>query len=168
MSSLTTLNKKQFSNKQEKNVADALGWSVVSGSGARLTEVGDVRSDEWLCECKTHTTPNHAISFNLNVWAKLRNEAAAKFKYPVLIVDDGSQSLDRTWCMFRLNVFDLVKDDIAVVSLPMQRAININFKYDELLTQVGTKRRIYTCLYDSVFVGIASFDTFRSLVTGEA
>ena len=168
MSSLTTQNKKQFSSKQERTVADALGWSVVGGSGARLTEVGDVRSDEWLCECKTHTSPNHAIAFNLSVWAKLRNEAAAKFKYPVLIVDDGSQLLSRTWCMFRLNVFDLVKDTVAVVGLPINRTININFKYDELPVEVGTKRRIYTCLYDNVFVGITSFDTFKSLVTGEA
>ena len=41
-----------------------------------------------------------SIVFKKTVWDKVHEEATSKFKTPVLIVDDGSQSIDRTWCMF--------------------------------------------------------------------
>lgn len=93
-------NKKIFSSKQENLVASTLGWSVVPGSGARSLHPGDIQSDEWIGECKTHETPGHRIVFNYTVWKKISDEAASRFKFPVLFVDDGSQRLSDTWCMF--------------------------------------------------------------------
>ena len=91
---------KYYSSKQEKMIADHLRWSVVTGSGSRSTHPGDVESDEWLGECKTHKGPGHKIKFDHNVWKKIVDEAASKYKFPVLFVDDGSQTMRHTWCMF--------------------------------------------------------------------
>lgn len=91
---------KYYSSKQEKMIADHLGWSVVTGSGSRSTHPGDVESDEWLGECKTHKGPGHKIKFDHSVWKKIVDEAASKYKFPVLFVDDGSQTMRNTWCMF--------------------------------------------------------------------
>ena len=92
---------KDFSSVQEKNIADSLGWDVVSGSGSRHLSPGDVISDKWLGECKTHVTPGQMIAFLESVWEKLQEEADSRFKFPVLFVDDGSQDLEKTWCMMR-------------------------------------------------------------------
>lgn len=167
MNSSTTLNKKYFSSKQEKAVADALGWKVVKGSGSRLTAVGDVRSDEWLCECKTHVTPDHTISFNAKVWTKLKEEASAKFKNCVLVVDDGSQNLSRTWCMFSGNMFDTTGCDLAVLH-ESKHMPNINFKHDALLRVAPSgNNMLYECRYESTHVYIAPFDTFKALISGD-
>ena len=91
---------KYYSSKQENAIADYLGWRVVSGSGARDCHPGDIVSDSWLGECKTHTSSGRQISFNKFVWHKICEEAQSKFKFPVLFVDDGSQSISKTWCLF--------------------------------------------------------------------
>lgn len=93
---------KDFSSLQEKRVAEYLGWNVVCGSGARPCRPGDIESDEWLGECKTHQSCNQPIKFMASHWAKLCDEAMAVHKFPVLIVDDGSQKIDNTWCLFNL------------------------------------------------------------------
>ena len=85
--------KKYYSNKQETTVASYLGWSVVTGSGSRSTLPGDIQSDEWLGECKTHETTGHKIIFYHSVWTKLQDEAISKYKFPALFVDDGSQKV---------------------------------------------------------------------------
>ncbi len=92
---------KYYSDRQEHMIADYLGWSVVSGSGARSTLPGDIRSEDWLGECKTHKTPGQMISFKHKVWKKIQDEASSKFKFPALFVDDGSQTVENTWVMHR-------------------------------------------------------------------
>ncbi len=91
---------KYYSTLQENRVAKYLNYGVVSGSGSRACNPGDLVGVHCLCECKTHKTPGHRILFNWQVWIKLKHEAEARFKFPVLIVDDGSQRLDKTWCLF--------------------------------------------------------------------
>lgn len=91
---------KDFSSIQERRVAAELNWHVVSGSGARPCSPGDIESDQWLGECKTHTERNKPIVFYLDVWHKLKTEAMFRRKNPVLIVDDGSQQINKTWCLF--------------------------------------------------------------------
>ena len=91
---------KYYSSKQENSIAHYLGWEVVSGSGARDCHPGDIVSDSWLGECKTHTSPGKKISFIKSVWHKICEEAQSKFKFPVLFVDDGSQAINKTWCLF--------------------------------------------------------------------
>ncbi len=93
---------KFYSSKQEKLISKYLGWSVVTGSGARNHHPGDIESDEWLGECKTHATSGHKIIFNKSVWIKIVDEAVSKYKFPALFVDDGSQTIDQTWVMFTI------------------------------------------------------------------
>ena len=93
------INKKKFSTKQEKMVADSLGWDVVKGSGSRSLYPGDVSSSKWLGECKTHTEPNQRVKISYLVWEKIVDEAVAMRKYPALFVDDGSQKPSSTWCI---------------------------------------------------------------------
>lgn len=92
---------KDFSSVQENRVADYLGFNVVSGSGARDCHPGDIIGKDWLGECKTHMSIVPRIQFKLDVWKKICDEATAKHRYPVLVVDDGSQKIDRTWVMVK-------------------------------------------------------------------
>lgn len=122
--------KKYYSGKQEKMVADALGGYVVGGSGARPTNPGDVKTYEWLVECKTHTTPDHTIFFDSDVWKKICNEAMATHRKPVLVVDDGSQKLKKTWCLcFAKN---LNGGNMIVVDFPNAIRKNISCKHEKL------------------------------------
>ena len=95
---------KYYSSKQEETVAKYLGWGVVSGSGSRAGKPGDISGAHFLGECKTHTQPNQKLLFDKNVWDKLKNEAQSTHRFPVLIVDDGSQKINKTWCMFPIFV----------------------------------------------------------------
>lgn len=94
---------KDFSSVQENRVANYLGFSVVSGSGARDCHPGDIIGKDWLGECKTHTSSISRIYFKLDVWKKICDEATAKHRYPVLIVDDGSQEIKNTWVMIKIS-----------------------------------------------------------------
>lgn len=91
---------KEASTKQEKMVANYMGWKVVAGSGNRPFTPGDVNSTYFLIECKTHTTEQTSIVFHKNHWDKISMEANAKHRFPVLIVDNGVQKPENTWVAF--------------------------------------------------------------------
>ena len=91
---------KDYSTKQEHMIADYLGWDVVSGSGARPCHPGDIISDDWLGECKTHEQRGKPIFFSQSVWEKIVEEATKTHRTPVLFTDDGSQKSENTWCIF--------------------------------------------------------------------
>lgn len=91
---------KEASKKQEKMVAEYMGWKVVAGSGNRPFTPGDVRGDYFLVECKTHTTEQAKIVFHKNHWDKISMEANAKHRFPALIVDNGVQKSENTWVAF--------------------------------------------------------------------
>ena len=90
---------KTYSKAQEIKLSRALGWKRVSGSGSRPGVPGDIEGPEWLGECKTHMSRTNRVKFCSDVWDKIADEAAAKFKRPALFVDDGSQLLDYTWVL---------------------------------------------------------------------
>lgn len=94
-----TATNKVFSAKQEKMVADFMGWKVVTGSGSRPFTPGDVSSYNFLVECKTHVEEQDKVVFYKKHWAKISEEARAKNRYPVLIVDNGTQKAKDTWVM---------------------------------------------------------------------
>lgn len=119
---------KLSSSKQEHLVSKVLGWKVVLGSGSRSNHPGDVESEDWLGECKTHSSTGHKIVFRSSVWKKICEEADSKFKFPALFVDDGSQTIKHTWVMFRNLPFGeyhlvdfpyTVKKDVSFDSLNM-------------------------------------------------
>ena len=120
---------KAYSTKQEKLIAKILGGKVVPASGARL-DPGDVSSYEWLAECKTHTEPGHTIFFDIDVWKKICNEAMAVHRKPVLIVDDGSQKEENTWCLCK--EFNLNLGKTLTLDLPVTIRKNISAKHEKL------------------------------------
>ena len=127
-------NMKECSSKQEKLIADALGWEVVKGSGSRPTRTGDVVGDRWLGECKTHMGGNHPVNITYDVWQKIKKEAIAKFKFPVLFVDDGSQQLSQTWCILP-NIAPITseyREQIEDYPFPIKK--NLRFWTDALAT----------------------------------
>ena len=121
---------KDFSSKQEAAIAKILGWKVVSGSGSRACHPGDIESDIWLGECKTHTEQVDHIEFRIDHWVKIFQEASSKFKHAVLFTDDGTQNLSRTWCVFSTRV---TLPKIAKV-FPYKKKFrtNIKMKYDDV------------------------------------
>lgn len=141
---MAELNNKQFSEKQEKLIASELGGYQISGSGSRPFAPGDVKTYEWLIECKTHTKPDQNILFDINVWKKIEDEAMATQRKPVLVVDDGSQSVSRTWCLCRANNINLT--GFITLELPMKIRKNITCKHDKLVKGLkdGSKGLVFS------------------------
>ena len=132
---------KDYSNAQESMVADFLGWSKVSGSGAADFHAGDVVSDKFLGECKTHEVAGSKVTFRQDVWKKICDEAMVMGRLPVLIVDDGSQSWRRTYCLTRRlpDASVLPKDEFLVSGYDVRYKKQLNFDPDKLYAK--TKKR---------------------------
>lgn len=146
---------KTYSCKQEALIAKSLGWFTVVASGARINHPGDVKSNEWLGECKTHVKFQDKIIFKSSVWKKLLDEAVSCFKHPVYFVDNGTQSLEHTWCLFIANM-DI--GDIDVKKFPNNIQENIIFSDSQL------PHGLYSIRFNNQFLYISDFDTFRRLV----
>lgn len=84
-----------YSNKQEKAVAKKLGGKQVANSGATAFSKGDVRTDEWLIECKTATTEKSSFSIKQEWLNKNRKEAFAMGKYYNALCFDFGNGSDR-------------------------------------------------------------------------
>ena len=103
---------KYYSTLQEKRLANYFGWSTVSASGARPFNPGDIKSENWLCECKTFTEPRDCIHIKKSVWEKLRNEAYSQRKRPVLFLDNGTQKPENTYAVFGYLPFESFDDPL--------------------------------------------------------
>jgi len=80
-----------FSDKQEKQVAKAVGGKVVPNSGAPRFLGGDVNTDMCLIECKTCTKEQKSFAIKKEWLEKNREEAFAMGKqYSALAFDFGS------------------------------------------------------------------------------
>ncbi len=151
---------KDFSTKQEQMIADYLGWSRVVGSGARPTLTGDIVADEWLGECKTHTTSGHRILFDSKVWNKIVSEASAKFKQPAYFVDDGSQKDIRTWVMF----MDMsLSSRFDVVDYPLAINKTTTFQHGEMKARTPDSC-VYKLHFGSYDVMITTLETFYNII----
>lgn len=79
-----------YSNKQEKQVAKAIGGRQVSNSGATAFNKGDVTTDQFLIECKTVTKPVQSVSIKKEWLLKNEEERFAMNKeYAALAFDYG-------------------------------------------------------------------------------
>ena len=162
---------KEYSKKQEKMIADELGGYPVGLSGAGPANPGDVRTYDWLVECKTHTAPGHSIFFDIDVWKKIESESLGIHRKTVLVVDDGSQLAENTWCLCRSNNLKLTTS--VSIELPVKIRKNItcsNVKLSEALTK-ATKQYVGTFYENAIFeanwnnesVAIMPLHTFKEL-----
>ena len=158
---------KDYSSIQENRIANALNWKVVPGSGARPMNVGDVVSDNWVGECKTHVEPGHKIVFKFDVWRKIFEEAASCFKQPVMFVDDGSQLLDNTWCLFAPHGY---YGEFLLVDYPYTIRSNILFESGALYKHMKSQSAVYPVIYQVVLsksvaetVHLCHFSSFLKL-----
>ena len=163
---------KDYSSKQEKMVADLLGWKVVAGSGAAACFPGDVISDEWLGECKTHISKVSRISFKLDVWKKICDEAIAKHRYPVLIVDEGSQELANTWVMVKISSLSRdfskieINPSIAQISKNTISFLNRDTKkvYDRCVCCLNTSKVVMSMIAYDEEVGFMPLSVFKEVI----
>ena len=82
-----------YSSRQEKEVAKILKGTQVTNSGATPFSKGDVRTDNWLIECKTCTTAKASFSIKREWLSKNKEEAFAMNKrYNALCFDYGNGS----------------------------------------------------------------------------
>lgn len=64
-----------YSDKQEKQIAKAIGGKQVSNSGATAFSKGDIKNPQWLIEAKT--TTKHKDSFAIKLAWLLKNKEEA-------------------------------------------------------------------------------------------
>ena len=95
----------------------------MSGSGARYCSPGDVRSEQFLGECKTHVSRTPKIEFRLDYWKKICDEATSHGKIPIMFADDGSQSVDNTYCIVPEAPIDT--SEFEVIEFPVGVKSNI-------------------------------------------
>ena len=79
-----------YSNKQEKSVAKAVGGRKTANSGATVFFKGDVVSDNFLFECKTHTEPKQSMTIKKE-WIEKNKEEAFQMgkRYSAVVIDFG-------------------------------------------------------------------------------
>lgn len=127
---------KYYSNRQETSIAEYLGWSVVAGSGARSFHPGDIKSEDFLGECKTHVSLTDTIYLYISVWDKICDEAVSAFRKPALFVDNGSQRINHTWCVVpksllptHIHVIDIAETASKLIKYSTTR---LSFKHDAM------------------------------------
>lgn len=111
---------KYFSNKQEKDVAKKFNARKVVASGAIWFSKADVRSSEFLIECKT--TGKTYYSLTAKIWEKIEKEAIKDHMRTPLMVIDFEHGKDRL-IVFRTKDFDM---DINDMSFPARKSVRIN------------------------------------------
>lgn len=158
---------KDYSNAQERMVADFLGWSRVPGSGAATCFAGDVVSDKFLGECKTHETPGSKIVFRRDVWGKICEESMVSGRMPVLIADDGTQKASHTYCIVRMPVDCgfLPESEFSILPYDAKFRKNLNFNHDDLHLKfkktVGLMYRIRWSDSDILLMTLDTFDSYQ-------
>lgn len=79
-----------FSHNQEKQVAKAIGGKQVANSGAAAFSKGDVRTEQFIIECKTSTSDKQSFSIKEEWLKKNKEEAFAMNKlYSALAFNFG-------------------------------------------------------------------------------
>ena len=108
----TRFSNRYFSNKQEKQIAKAVGGKQVANSGASRFTKGDVTTaDGWLFEAKTKTSESKSFSIKKEWIEKNKEEMFAMGKsYSALVFDFGDGNnyyvLDEKTFLKMKKVFD--------------------------------------------------------------
>ena len=79
-----------YSDKQEKQIAKAIGGKQVSNSGATAVNKGDIKNSQWLIEAKTTTKHKDSFAIKLAWLVKNKEEAFAMHRpYSALAFNFG-------------------------------------------------------------------------------
>lgn len=82
-----------YSNKQEKQIAKAIGGKQVVNSGAPRFVAGDIITDDWLIEAKTKTSESKSFTIKREWLDKNKEEAFAMNKsYNALAFNFGEDT----------------------------------------------------------------------------
>lgn len=158
---------KEASAKQEKMVADFMGWDVVSGSGARPFAPGDVKNDYYLVECKTHVDEKNNIIFYKKHWIKILTESQSIHKYPALIVDNGTQKSQNTWVMIPRSVLPTNTNIIAGAINTSKKDTTFTFNHNNTYSLYKSNYKFgrINCIstwFDNYEVAILSLEEFKN------
>lgn len=77
-----------YSDQQEKRVAKAVRGKQTANSGATAFSKGDVNTEDWLLECKTHTEEREQFTIHRDWIDKNKEEAFQMNKHHSAVVID--------------------------------------------------------------------------------
>lgn len=81
------------SQKQEKRVAKAMGGTINAMSGAGWVRKADVRTDDYMVECKTKMDPNaKSTTIRAKDLRDLTKRAYAEGRIPLYVIEFGPHS----------------------------------------------------------------------------
>lgn len=121
-----------YSNIQEKNISNFLSGTVVAGSGSDKFAPGDVKTDKYLIECKTHIKEVAVVEFVSSHWDQIVAEAARCGRFPVLCVDNGTQKIENTFILTNQHSINIGSVDLY--KLPVSpNGKNISFACEGIL-----------------------------------
>lgn len=143
---------KYYSSRQERMIADYLGWSVVSGSGARAFNPGDIISNSFLGECKTFTEKSDTIYCYNRVWDKICKEAKSVMKCPVLFIDNGTQDPNHTWCVIPKTFMESVHNSTIVEGTSSLRVSKTRVSFSDSVMQSEFKMYQKSVVGDAISV----------------
>ena len=164
------LNNKYFSDRQESMIANYLGWGQITGSGSRPAAPGDVKSSHWLGECKTHDTERSNIVFMKCHWLKIIGESAAKGRYPVLFVDNGTQRAENTWVMISIRIIDpSIVNIIEGLKNRATKGNSLNFDLAETAAlyksqAINNKVNVFTLSWEGRDLAVLPLSAFREFI----
>lgn len=159
---------KYYSTIQEKQISKYLGWKPTPASGARPFNPGDIISEDYMGECKTHTKQVRRVEFVKAVWEKIESEAMSSFKTPVLLVDNGTQDIKQTWCMVPIRVVakDLSYVDNTEMKLLRESGKKFSFKPSDWIEKMQNSEylRLRWGKHD---VAVLTLTTFHQVLGGD-
>lgn len=134
------------SRRQEQSVAKQVDGKTVIASGSLWFADSDVRSDDYLIECKT--TSRDSFSVTAKIWEKIEKEAVRdRLRIPLLIIDLRDTL---RYVVFRNQDFALDDYEIYDKDIPKSFRLsvkdlgyNVNtFDYTERVTRVVKGEKI--------------------------
>lgn len=160
---------KDYSNAQEEMVSTYLQWDRVAASGGASFVCGDVISDKFLGECKTHIEQGSKIVFRQDVWQKLCDECVSVGRLPVLFVDDGSRKPYNTYCITRkpVDMSILPKNEFYIQDYNVNYKKQLNFDPMKLQRKINKKDNslfVIRWVEDVLLMGLDTFKEYQQYV----
>ena len=103
---------RHYSTNQEKQVAKRIGGKRTSNSGATLFSKGDIKTKDFLIECKTVTKEQKSFSIKKDWITKLKEEAFAmgKSSWAISFNFGGENSIrEENYYIISENTFKILK-----------------------------------------------------------